>query len=84
MYKKSKEIYGYKYTWSDDTLDYFHRAMFWKSAGELHREIQQFVRCDCQLEDDETEQDLIDDLYKALGEYEESIKNKYFDDNNIN
>jgi len=84
MYKKSKEKDGYKYTWSEDTLDYFYRAMFWKAAGELHEEIQDFVRWDCHLEDDETEQDLIDDLYEALGEYEESIKNEYFDDTNTN
>ena len=29
-------------------------------------EIQEFVEIDCQLEDDETEQDLIDDLYNTV------------------
>lgn len=69
MWKKSKEKDGYKYTWSEDTLDYFNGAMDWKTSSELHEEIQEFVRWDCQLEDDETEQDLIDDLYEALGKY---------------
>tara|TARA_B110000879_G_C10785728_1_gene360753 strand:- start:44 stop:286 length:243 start_codon:yes stop_codon:yes gene_type:complete len=77
MYKKSKETDGYKYTWSEDTLDYFNGAMFWKTASELHEEIQEFVRWNCQLEEDETEQDLIDDLHEALSEYQESIKDKH-------
>jgi len=63
MYKKSKEEDGYKYTWSDDTLDYFHHAMKTKPSSQVYKEIQEFVETDCQLENDETEQDLIDDLY---------------------
>jgi len=66
MHKKSKETYGYKYTWSDDTLDYFHYAMTIKPARQVYEEIQEFVETDCQLEDNETEQDLIDDLYNTL------------------
>ena len=66
MYKKSKEEDGYKYTWSDDTLDYFHHAMKTKSSSQVYKEIQEFVEIDCQLEDDETEQDLIDDLYNTV------------------
>ena len=66
MHKKSKETYGYKYTWSDDTLDYFHYAMTIKPARQVYEEIQKFVETDCQLEDNETEQDLIDDLYNTL------------------
>ena len=69
MYKKSKETDGYKYTWSEDTLDYFNGAMDWKTASELREEIQDFVRWDCQIEENETEQDLIDDLYKALSDF---------------
>lgn len=66
MYKKSKETNGYKYTWSEDTLDYFHHAMTIKPARQVYEEIQEFVETDCQLENDETEQDLIDDLYNTL------------------
>jgi hypothetical protein len=66
MYKKSKETNGYKYTWSEDTLDYFHHAMTIKPARQVYEEIQEFVETDCQLEDNETEQDLIDDLYNTL------------------
>ena len=66
MYKKSKEENGYKYTWSEDTLDYFHHAMKTKSSSQVYKEIQEFVEIDCQLEDDETEQDLIDDLYNTV------------------
>ena len=66
MYKKSKETNGYKYTWSEDTLDYFHHAMTVKPARQVYEEIQEFVETDCQLENDETEQDLIDDLYNTL------------------
>ena len=66
MYKKSKEVYGYKYTWSDDTLDYFHHAMNTKPSSQVYKEIQEFVEIDCQLEDDETEEMLVDDLYNQL------------------
>mgnify|MGYP007005193788 FL=1 len=66
MNKKSKETNGYKYTWSEDTLDYFHHAMTIKPARQVYEEIQEFVETDCQLEDNETEQDLIDDLYNTL------------------
>ena len=66
MHKKSKEENGYKYTWSEDTLDYFHHAMNTKPSSQVYKEIQEFVEIDCQLEDDETEQDLIDDLYDTV------------------
>lgn len=66
MHKKSKEENGYKYTWSEDTLDYFHHAMNTKPSSQVYKEIQEFVEIDCQLEDDETEQDLIDDLYNTV------------------
>tara|TARA_R110000782_G_scaffold15797_1_gene45844 strand:+ start:248 stop:433 length:186 start_codon:yes stop_codon:yes gene_type:complete len=59
-------MYKTKYTWNEDTLDHFHHAMFWKPARQVYEEIQEFVECDCQLEDNETEQDLIDDLYNTL------------------
>ena len=52
--------------WNDHTLDYFHHQMTIKSARQVYEEIQEFVECDCQLEDNETEQDLIDDLYNTL------------------
>jgi len=54
------------FNWNEDTLDYFHHQMTIKSARQVYEEIQEFVECDCQLEDNETEQDLIDDLYNTL------------------
>ena len=55
-----------KYHWNDHTLDYFNHQMTIKSARQVYEEIQEFVECECNTEDNETEQDLIDDLYNTL------------------
>ena len=55
-----------KYHWNDHTLDYFNHQMTIKSARQVYEEIQEFVECEFNTEDNETEQDLIDDLYNTL------------------
>ena len=59
-------MYQNKYHWNDHTLDYFNHQMTTKSARQVYEEIQEFVECECNTEDNETEQDLIDDLYNTL------------------
>ena len=66
-------MYKNKYHWSEHTLDYFHHAMTIKTAREVYEEIQEFVEnaqefveCECDTENNKTEQDLIDDLYNTL------------------
>ena len=59
-------MYKNKYHWNDHTLDYFNHQMTIKSARQVYEEIQEFVECEFNTEDNETEQDLIDDLYNTL------------------
>ena len=59
-------MYQNKYHWNDHTLDYFNHQMTIKSARQVYEEIQEFVECEFNTEDNETEQDLIDDLYNTL------------------
>ena len=59
-------MYQNKYHWNDHTLDYFNHQMTIKSARQVYEEIQEFVEREFNTEDNETEQDLIDDLYNTL------------------
>jgi hypothetical protein len=51
-----------KYTWNEDTLDHFKFIANYDTKVNVLYEITEFVENDCQLEDNEVEQDLIDDL----------------------
>ncbi len=58
--------YESKYHWNDHTLDYFNHQMTIKSARQVYEEIQEFVECECNTEDNETEEMLIEDLYRQI------------------
>ena len=51
-----------KYTWNEDTLDHFKFIANHDTKVKLLYEITEFVEIDCQLEDNEVYQDLIDEL----------------------
>jgi hypothetical protein len=51
-----------KYTWNEDTLDHFKFIANYDTKEKVLYEITEFVEIDCQLEDNEVYQDLIDDL----------------------
>ena len=51
-----------KYTWNEDTLDYFKFIANYDTKVNVLYEITEFVENDCQLEENEVYQDLIDDL----------------------
>jgi hypothetical protein len=51
-----------KYTWNEDTLDHFKFIANYDTKENLLYEITEFVENNCQLEENEVEQDLVDDL----------------------
>lgn len=62
-----------RYHWNEDTIDYF--VSLYETDGMEHmiNRILEFVKYECQLEDDETHQDLNIDL--ILRVHEEIEKN---------
>ena len=51
-----------KYTWNEDTLDHFKLIANYDTKVNVIKEITEFVEIDCQLEENEVYQDLVDDL----------------------
>ena len=51
-----------KYTWNEDTLDHFKFIANYDTKVNLLYEITEFVENNCDLEENEVKQDLIDDL----------------------
>jgi hypothetical protein len=54
------------YLWNEETINYFQFTSSYISGEELYEKIQEFVETDCVLEDGETEEDLVNDLYKQI------------------
>lgn len=54
------------YLWNKETIDYFEFTSLYVSSEDLYKKIQKFVEVDCILEDGETEEDLVNDLYKQI------------------
>ena len=59
-------MYKSKFYWNEETLDYFNYKMTFETAREVYEQIQEFVECECSLEDNETEEMLVDDLYNTV------------------
>jgi hypothetical protein len=58
-------MYESKYTWNEDTIDYFVQLQSTLTANEVYEKIQEFVERDCSCEDYETEDMLALDLYNT-------------------
>ena len=54
------------YLWNEDTIKYFQFTSCYVSGEELYEKVQAFVEACCQLEDGDTEEDLVNDLYKKI------------------
>lgn len=54
------------YFWNEGTKEYFRSIKSKVSSENLYEEIQEFVEANCHLEDDETDEDLVNDLYKQI------------------
>jgi len=55
-----------KYTWNHDTINHFQYMSSYLSSKEIYEMVQDFVAVDCQLEDGDTEEMLVEDLYKQI------------------
>jgi hypothetical protein len=55
-----------KYFWNEDTIDHFKFNSSYETKENMVKEIEEFVENNCQLEENEVEQDLIDDLVKQV------------------
>ena len=55
-----------KFHWDEDTLDYFQFQSNYQSKKENIKEITNFVENSCSLEENETEEMLINDLVKQV------------------
>ena len=55
-----------EYKWNEDTLSYFEFASCYTTMDEVYDMIKEFVEVDCQLEEGETEQDLIMDIMSKI------------------
>lgn len=55
-----------KYTWNHDTINHFQFMSSYLSSKEIYEMVQDFVAVDCQLEDGDTEEMLVEDLYKQI------------------
>ena len=55
-----------KFYWNDETLNHFKFQSNYQNEKETIKEITKFVEIDCSLENNETEEMLINDLVKQV------------------
>jgi len=55
-----------KYEWNEDILIHLEFISSYATVNEVYNMIKEFVEIDCQLEDGETEEDLIEDLMNKI------------------
>ena len=57
----------FRYYWDEDTINHFQAMSTVTSGEEVYEAIQEYVENECQLEENEVNQDLIDDLVAQVG-----------------
>ena len=55
-----------KFYWNEDTLNHFKFHSTYQNENQTIKEITEFVENECSLEDNETEEMLINDLIKQV------------------
>tara|TARA_R110000737_G_scaffold24416_1_gene43076 strand:+ start:111 stop:290 length:180 start_codon:yes stop_codon:yes gene_type:complete len=55
-----------KYNWNKETLQHFKFESNYLSKKEVLKSVENFVNVDCEIQQNETEQDLITDLMKQI------------------
>ena len=55
-----------KYNWNKETLQHFKFESNYLSKKEVLKSVENFVSVDCEIQQNETEQDLITDLMKQI------------------
>ena len=54
------------FEWNLDTLEYFRELKTQSTLTDLKREVWYFVSHNCEVEDDETYEDLAKDLFRQI------------------
>lgn len=62
-----------KYHWNKDTLEYFN-DLYKESKHKFYNKITEFVKYECDLENEETYEDLMVDLIEQSINYQDSLK----------
>lgn len=66
--------YTPKFHWDEDTLKAYKADVDYISYDEMKFQVEFFVSTDCQLEDSETEEDLVKDLLNQIySDYDRTI-----------
>ena len=60
---KSKQIY-----WNPDTIDHFIFISNYADVDQVLTQVENFVSIDCELQEDDTEKDLVEDLMNKIYE----------------
>ena len=55
-----------KYYFNPETINHFQFLSSYLSGEDLYEKVQEFVEIDCTLEDGETEEELVEDLYRQV------------------
>jgi len=61
-----KKAMSKNYSWNEETISYFQFTSSYISDEDLYEKIKEFVENDCAIEEGETEEDLVNDLYKKI------------------
>lgn len=55
-----------RFTWNDDTLEYFRELKEQSTLTDLKREVWYFISHNCEVEENETYEDLAKDLFRQI------------------
>ena len=55
-----------KYYWNKETIRHFKFESNYLSKKEILKSVENFVSIDCEIQENETEKDLINDLMKQI------------------
>ena len=66
MFEQRKKPYKPKFHWDEETVNAYKADVDYISYDEMKFQIEFFVSTDCQLEDGETEEELVHDLLNLI------------------
>jgi len=55
-----------KYYWNEETVDHFKFISNYENRVDVEKQIREFVEIDCDIEEGETEEELVNDLIDVV------------------
>ena len=55
-----------KYEWNEDTIDYFQFTSCYTTKACIYNLVTNFIESECQMEDGDTEEEMIDSLMDTI------------------